>query len=63
MSGLTDIVILAQKWRNTLTTIQQLIGNVDHSKGHEAESAKGRGELLNDIRSIINSTLGENNHE
>src|SRR5262249_44940981 len=32
--------------------IAELIGNVDHSKGHGSNSAKARGDLLNDIRAM-----------
>jgi hypothetical protein len=36
-----------------LRTISALIGNVDHSQGNGSKSAKMRGDLLNDIRAII----------
>lgn len=44
-----------KKYRNCLDQINLLIGNVDHSKGNGSKSAKMRGQLLNDIRDMINS--------
>lgn len=38
-------------------TILQLIGNVDHSTGHGANSARMRGDLLNSIRDICTQAL------
>lgn len=42
---------------DALQSISALIGNVDHSIGHGERSAKMRGGLLNDIRSIANKAL------
>jgi hypothetical protein len=42
---------------NTLRSIAELIGNVDHSRGNGGNSAKMRGELLNDIRTMALAVL------
>jgi hypothetical protein len=42
---------------NTLRSIAELIGNVDHSKGNGGNAAKMRGELLNDIRTMALAVL------
>jgi len=42
---------------NTLFAIRGVIGNVDHSKGNGENSAKLRGYMLNDIRTLMNATL------
>ncbi len=44
--------IYAQKRQDALTSILGLLGNVDHSIGNGANSAKYRGDLLNSIRAI-----------
>lgn len=44
--------------RNALRDIAGLIGNVDHSKGNGPNSAKLRGDLLNDIRAMALVALG-----
>ena len=59
MSGNADLAIRASSFKRTLGTISNLIGNVDHSKGNSPNSAKVRGQLLNDIRDIVNEQLGE----
>lgn len=50
-----SLVLFNKKDKNQekLTNILGLIGNVDHSKGNGPNSAKLRGDLLNDIRTII----------
>lgn len=47
----------SDKTVEAVKTICQLLGNVDHSKGNGANSAKMRGELLNDIRTIAQTVL------
>jgi hypothetical protein len=42
---------------DTLKVIAGLIGNVDHSKGNGANSAKLRGDLLNHIRTMALDVL------
>jgi hypothetical protein len=42
---------------NTLRSIAELIGNVDHSKGNGGNAAKMRGDLLNDIRTMALAVL------
>jgi hypothetical protein len=42
---------------NTLKSIAQLIGNVDHSRGNGSNAANMRGELLNDIRRMALAAL------
>lgn len=47
------------KLETTLKCVVGLIGNVDHSKGNGANSAKMRGDLLNDLRTISSEALKE----
>lgn len=42
-----------------LNAITALIGNVDHSTGNGANSAKMRGEMLNDIREVARAVLAK----
>src|SRR4051794_10618464 len=48
---------LSEKAIITMEFILSLIGNVDHSTGNGENSARMRGELLNDIRAIIKAEL------
>jgi hypothetical protein len=57
MSSCIENVLTNKRYFSTLETIKMLIGNVDHSKGNGVNSAKMRGELLNDIRDIIDQCL------
>lgn len=41
------------KLKDICSDVLQLIGNVDHSIGNGPNSAKTRGELLNDVRKIL----------
>lgn len=43
--------------RAALATIQAMIGNVDHSRGHGPNAAEMRGGMLNDIRDLCNRAL------
>ncbi len=43
--------------KNRIASVLFLIGNVDHSKGHGFHSAEVRGNLLNDIRTILTEEI------
>jgi hypothetical protein len=43
--------------RLSMAAIKGLVGNVDHSKGHGANAAEMRGNMLNDIRDMASAAL------
>jgi len=51
--------VSATSCQNAIRSILGLIGNVDHSRGNGANSAKMRGGMLNDIRAIALESLGK----
>ena len=56
--GADDFTLMLEtlfKDRANIDAVLGLIGNVDHSTGNGENAAKMRGDLLNDIRSILKS--------
>ena len=52
-----EVVTKNDVLKSAVDGVLSLIGNVDHSTGNGPNSAKMRGELLNDIRTILSKAV------